>query len=166
MFNKKINILFQFFFWQNSSVSINYSDFLKNEYFFFLPERKMLRYLFLFFDLSLIDIVCFNNNAHCIFKNVSNYYFFKKIHINSLNIYINIISNNSDFISMFENSEWYCREGREFFNLKFEKNIDIRNLLNNYSNKNLIFLKEKNFASFCDKKGSENRPLSKINIIL
>lgn len=165
---KKINFLFQFFLFNKKNTVLFFSSFLKNEYYLFCCHKNIFKYLNLFFNVSLIDIACYDNTGLFFLRNFKKNYFINKLYIYDIDIYINVISNKVAGLNKFENSSWYLREAREFFNLKLNKGMDIRNLLTNYSDRSYVFLKRNKLNNFYDLKSVLNKSvhLNKNNVVL
>lgn len=134
--------LFKFFFFFKKIII--YSNKLKsNEYFFYTNNCNFFKYLPYLTVCSLFDIVCFDNSQILFLKNYQNFLSFFKFYIYNFNIWLNVITNKSEFIKLYKNNSWYIREAFEFFGVNFFWKFDTRNLLTQYSSENFILLKKK-----------------------
>lgn len=99
---------------------------------------------------------------------MSNFLSFFKFFIFKNNLWVNLITNKSEFLKLFKNSAWYIREAFEFFGISFFWKFDTRNLLTQYSSEYFILLKKNKLSSFYDIKNVNNSKVSnkKISIIL
>ena len=166
LFNSKLSVLFQLTFFFKKLVL--FSTKKKNEYYLYSNNVIFLKYFFFFTQCSLFDLVCFDNSKIFFLKYMSNFLSFFKFFIFKNNLWVNLITNKSEFLKLFKNSAWYIREAFEFFGISFFWKFDTRNLLTQYSSEYFILLKKNKLSSFYDIKNVNNSKVSnkKISIIL
>ena len=102
---------------------------------------------------TLIDIVGYDQNFY--FYNVpilkKDSYVFYKLFFYTYDLYINHFFSNLTSLHQFHKiALWYERELREMFNCLVENQVDVRNLLLDYSSKTPVMLKTTPLESYVE----------------